>query len=57
LTKDKFKGKKFERLDIVERAFKTLKAAVTSAPILKHIDPRLPTVMETTTSYFTIRAI
>jgi hypothetical protein len=57
LTKDEFKGKKFEWSDAAERAFKILKAAFTSAPILRHFDPRLPMVIETDVSDFAIGAI
>jgi hypothetical protein len=57
LTKDKFKRKKFDWSDAAERAFKTLKAAFTSTPILRHFDPRLPTVIETDASDFLIGAI
>jgi hypothetical protein len=57
LTKDEFKGKKFEWSDAAERAFKTLKPTFTSAPILRYFDPRLLMVIETNVRNFAIGAI
>jgi hypothetical protein len=57
LTKDEFNGIKFEWSAAAERAFKMLKAAFTSAPILRYFDPRLPMVIKTNASDFAIRAI
>jgi hypothetical protein len=57
LIKDEFEEKKFQRSDTAERAFKTLKAAFISAPILGHFDARFSMVIETDMSDCVIRAI
>jgi hypothetical protein len=52
LTKNKFKEKKFQKLDAAEYAFIILKATFSSALILKHFNLRLHMVIDTDASDF-----
>jgi len=56
-TADKFKGKNWQWNDACERAFEQLKESFTSAPILRHFNPNLPTVVETDASDFAIGGV
>lgn len=53
----KNKGKSFQWNDQCELAFNSLKDIFISAPILRHFDPNLPTVVETDASDFAIGAV
>jgi hypothetical protein len=56
-TAKEYSGKAWRWSDQCEEAFETLKKAFTSAPILKHYDPSLLTIMETDASDFAIGGI
>ncbi len=51
------KGRKFHWGDTAQKAFDTLKQAFTSAPILRHFNPDLPTVVEADASDFALGAV
>jgi hypothetical protein len=57
LTKEEFRGKRFNWSAEAEKSFSKLKTAFTTAPILRHFDPLLPTIVETDASDFAIGAI
>jgi transposase InsO family protein len=51
------KNRKFEWTDEAQSAFDELRAAFTSAPILRHFDPSLPVVLEADASDFAVGAV
>jgi transposase InsO family protein len=51
------KGMDFTWNNATSEAFTTLKTAITSAPVLRHPDPRLPFIVETDASDFAIGAV
>ena len=51
------KGLRWQWTEDAQKAFDELKRRFTSAPILRHFDPSLPTVMETDASDFAIGAV
>ena len=51
------KGIRWQWTEEAQNAFDTLKRRFTTAPILRHFDPALPTVMETDASDFAIGAV
>ncbi len=57
LTQLTYKDTLFVWTQICQAAFDALKTAISSAPILRHIDPALPFSLETDVSSFVIEAV
>jgi len=57
LTDLTMKGIQWQWTEEAQNAFEILKRRFTTAPILRHFDPALPTVMETNASNFAIGAV
>jgi len=51
------KGRKFYWDDRAQSAFEQLKTAFTTAPILCHFDPMLPTILEADSSDYALGAV
>ena len=57
LTQLTKKGQPFVWSKEADMAFEGLKKAFTSAPVLAHVDPQKPFIMEANTSYFALGSI